>query len=586
MHRPLRDIQRTLADAVRHTPVETLLALLLAGTASAGIADAFSDDVVARALMTGALALVAVFAVSAAHALRVFDTRTRWALTGTVLAVGAVYGIVQLDLDQVTEVWRWAFLGVAATMALVLVPVAARMGDVGPSERFWRYNLRLLSRVAVAYTYAMALYIGLSIALAAVDGLFHLAVGDDVFGHMFVWIVLALGTVLAAGGLSEVRRIGEPFGAQTLVWNGRAGTFLFMPLVLVYLGIMYAYMARVLATGEIPSNILSPLALGAGILGYLGLFLLQPQMHRDDFKPLARVMRAFPVAFVPVVPLGLWAVWQRVDQYGWTEFRYARMAALLCLLAFSLAGAYRWVRRQEFSLVTGPAILGAAALIAAVGPFSAAEVSLRSQQERLRDALQDAELLDTNGQMVRPDQMPESGEVHETIYQTARYLLQTHGAAGLAELTPARLGEHPHVDDQLAALGIRGPVPATRYISLAPRTPRLYELPRGGWVAEFDAYPQMAWRADDGLGVRIEGDRITIDHPRIAGTARIAINGLRERAVEGTYTPTDAERDLDIVDARGVVVGRLMLANANFNVTHGEIELTYVSGLLHAFDQP
>ena len=99
-------------------------------------------------------------------------------------------------------------------------------------------------------------------------------------------------------------------------------------------------------------------ALGSGrfaavpqiFFGFFGLFALQPQMHRKDFKPLAAVLRAFPVAFVPIVPFGIWAVWQRIAQYGWTEFRYARMAALVCLGIFSLIGAYKWLRKQEFSV--------------------------------------------------------------------------------------------------------------------------------------------------------------------------------------------------------------------------------------------
>ena len=43
-----------------------------------------------------------------------------------------------------------------------------------------------------------------------------------------------------------------------------------------------------------------------------------------------------PIAFLAVLvllPLAVWAVWVRRDQYGWTESRYLRLALLVALAA-------------------------------------------------------------------------------------------------------------------------------------------------------------------------------------------------------------------------------------------------------------
>jgi hypothetical protein len=458
MHKLWIRMRASVIDALRNTPVEVAIGLGLAAALSAFIAGWWENDAdMGRLFLTAFLGLCAIFATSASHALKVFDSRTRWLLTTVFGASIAAYGTWVLEVPLATEMWRWAFLAVAAVMGVMLVPVAARMGEVSGSERFWRYNMRLLNRVAVAGAYAFSLFAGLALGVAAIDGLFELSINDDIYGHLFAWIVVGLGTVLAVGSLTEVKRIGEPFGRENLMWGGRLGTFLFMPLVLLYLGIMYVYLAKLLVTGVVPSNILSPLALGAGMLGYFGLFVLQPQMHREDFKPLAAVLRAFPAAFIPIVPFGIWAVWQRVAQYGWTEFRYARMAALVCLGLFSLIGAYKWLRKQEFSLVTGPAILAAIACLSAVGPWGASNVSRASQVQRLEHALRQSELLGPDGRMLSK-QVVEAhafeGEHGTTVRESLDYLLTEHGDEAVAHLSPIDLSEHDYSWEKLTALGV------------------------------------------------------------------------------------------------------------------------------------
>lgn len=572
-----RNLRATITDALLNTPVEALIAVFLASVFSLGIENT-SENLVVPAFMVGFLALCAVFATSASHALKVFDTKTRWILTSVFGAGAAAYGVGVLDIDLATEVWRWAFLAIAAVMGVMLVPVAARLGDVSASERFWRYNIRLFARTGVAYAYGFALFVGVCIGVAAIDGLFELRIDGDVYGHLFSWIVVGLGTLLAIGSLGEIRRIGEAFAPETLVWSGRLGTFLFMPLVVLYLGIMYVYLGKVVFTGGLPSNILSPLALGAGMLGYFGLFVLQPHMQREDFKPLAAVLRVFPVAFVPVVPFGIYAVWQRVAQYGWTEFRYARMAALVCLGVFSVVGAVKWLRKQEFSLVTGPAILGVVALLGAVGPWGASHVSEVSQLNRFEQALQEANLLE-NGKLLPPEVVKErkfSAQAEE-IRSTAEYLARAHGATAFDELTMVEIQstEYYEIVRELGIIDLRE-VPMSLTLNASDRP---FEVDRGGTIAKFSVSEHSQPTAP--VDAKLRGQELTVAVDGKRGVALLEFDSVQVPFADHYLELPDAERVIPLVDPDSRQrVGSLAISDVRFeDGGDGVARPTYVSGI-------
>ena len=431
-------VARDAISAVERTPVEVLLAVGAAAFLSVALeTPALDGFAVARVVMPMMLLWFVILAISALASLRVFPQPTRWILTAVATAGSAAYGLAVFEPEQIGELWRYAFLVTSAITGLMLVPVAARMKDATASERFWRFNMLLGFRFGIAFLYAGLLYVGLAVAVQAISKLFEIELSGEIYGHLAAWIFVGGGGLLAAGGLSDVVRIDRALDEASLKWLGRLGTFLFIPLLLLYLGILYAYFIKMFATGAVPSNMISPLALGAGMLGFLGLFVLQPFMHRDDHRSLALVLQAFPAAFVPIVPLGAWAVLERIDQYGFTEFRYARLAALVCLGGFALIGAYRWVRRQPFSLTTGPAILAVVSLLAAAGPWSATSVATRSQTGRLIDAAASAGVLTPERRLAAPEMLGEvTGEAGSTLSATVKYLVEHHGARSLRHILP------------------------------------------------------------------------------------------------------------------------------------------------------
>src|SRR5690606_5682983 len=108
-----------------------------------------------------------------------------------------------------------------------------------------------------------------------------------------------------------------------------AAAFLLMPLVAVYLLILYAYAARVLMEWRWPMGWASYLVLGFSALGLLVLFVIHPLednagaaaadggwQARWEAKWVKLFTRHFHHALIPLLLLLFAAIGRRVHEYG------------------------------------------------------------------------------------------------------------------------------------------------------------------------------------------------------------------------------------------------------------------------------
>ena len=291
-------------------------------------------------------------------------------------------------------------------------------------DRSWWIQARLLLRVAVAAAYGVALFVGIAIAIFAIEQLFELDIDDDVYAHLAGWTFFALVPWIVVGGRVALVGPASPRAEGARRVARLAATFFAAPLAVGYTAILYAYAVRVAVTGEVPKNLLSPLVIGAGALWLLLAFLVEPiradavedsaGQGRDEGESTAAktsaeapgstaltlLARWLPPALLPMLALGIWAVAVRIQQYGWTEFRYVRLAVLAalvvlrgrgdCTLLMRSRGRVAHGNRAPLSWSAVPAVLALAMFLSAVGPWSAPAVALRSQKARLAAAIAQA----------------------------------------------------------------------------------------------------------------------------------------------------------------------------------------------------
>jgi hypothetical protein len=460
----LRAYLRDARDAFVHAPVEVLIGVCVAVTFSVSVrATGGEGEWWVRVFAAAVVALPLVFGASVLRARGVISAAARWGATALALAVAGGYAAWIFDPGRSAEGWRAAALAAAAWLALALVPIPGGGDEAERRWRFWRFDAFLLARILTVGLYGAALFAALAGAVSAVTSLFELDAPDHLYQDLAGAVFFALVPWVVAGGVPVLAAEGSDRSAVPLTAARRVGRYFYAVVLVIYLAILFAYTLKVLATGDLPKNILSPIVLIAGLGGLLGGIFLEPLHDDPESRGVGRLIRAFPALLLPLLPLPIWAVGVRQDQYGWTEFRYLRLVILLALLVLAIVGTVRLVRRQRPLLALVPALLAAALLLGSVGPWSAQAVSRRDQSARLRAGLTEAGLL-KEGRLTRallapgqnparPDSLP--GEQYRRISGALTYLYDAHGPAAVRRVVGVEVKGYENGWQLVHALGVR-----------------------------------------------------------------------------------------------------------------------------------
>jgi len=455
----LSTIRAALLEPWKRAPIESLIVLTCALLTSAHINGAnLSEQLVSSWWLTSMTLLAAVFGATLLHEFGTIDRKPRWSISVSYIAAAFLYGTFLLAPDKSPELYRWGLLTSALALTVFLTPLAARTSIENRRRLVSQFAVRFLQRLVVALSFCFALYLGLAGAFAAIDSLFDAGIPSEIYGHLATWMFSVAAPLTVFAGVSEMTD-DEPYtpGAETIRWMCHLGNWVFLPLAGVYLAILYIYEFDVLLTGDAPKNLLSPLALGAAIVVIIMLFLLNFLRYTDRGEPLVERLEWLPVAYLPIVPMPLWAVAVRIQQHGWTEFRYVRiLAAVGVALAFGYA-TYRKLKGRAFSIQALPATFAVLCMLASFGPWGVVAVSKSSQQSTLRAELMEAGAL-KNGQLhpLTEQQVRElDTSLVQNIHSRADYLEDNYGPSALKPVAGVdNISSHKEALEPLAALGL------------------------------------------------------------------------------------------------------------------------------------
>jgi cytochrome bd-type quinol oxidase subunit 2 len=503
--RTLRAYAADARAAFRSAPVEVALGVALAVALSIEVrSQSFTEDEFMRMAASVVLAFPLVLALSVLAARGVIGAAARWAGTAAVLVACAAFGWFGLHEDRDADGWRWLLLACTAVLLLAMTPgLPWRERD---RRRSWAFGWRLAVRAVGIGLYSVALFAVLAGAVAAVVSLFELRKPDHVYTDLAGAVFFAFAPWIFVGG---IHRLSAPPPDGVPEGVSRLGRWLYAPVLVIYLAVLYAYAVKVLATGELPRNLVSPLVIAAGLIGLLGAVLLEPVHDDDEHRGVSMLVRAVPALLLPLVPLALWALGARLGEYGWTEFRYARMAVVVAIGILAVLGTIRLVRRRRPMQGTVPAVFAAVALLSAVGPWSAPALSRRDQAERLRTEFRRARI---DPRRLPADSVTVDSAAYQRIASGAQYLLNAHGIGALQAVIPALPDTTRSVWEMGEKLGLR---PGCR---------------PGAWVSS-----DLVWgpgvRVPAGTMVPLEIDEV---RPRAAVVAGIRATIVNDRLrVEG-----------------------------------------------------
>lgn len=266
------------------------------------------------------------------------------------------------------------------SFASIFVFFSASFVKNDSSAAFWSFNFSLIGRMIISFAFAAFIFIGFSVAVMAFSELIYKIHSDGkIIGYAAAFCFSFFAPVywLAKIGKAEDYYIGEIKEVAGSVFL----KFMTTPLVVVYLAILYIYLAKILVTGEVPKNWSATLILSFSAAGLINYVLMYPFAKMTDNPPVwaRNYHKFFFFALLPLLPLLFYSIWVRIQTHGITEKRY--IVAALGLWLFGISLYFLIGKRKSLRSIT--ISLSLLAIASVFGPWNMVDVSIDAQFVRL-----------------------------------------------------------------------------------------------------------------------------------------------------------------------------------------------------------
>ncbi len=413
---------------VKRFPLVCLVAFLGSTVLSLMLSDGISDErqnALAVWAQTFALGIPLFFAST----LFAENLKGRFQKIGVYKLATAIQIVVYFHLNHVNThgfnqgELSIAFVGyfLAFHLLVSFLPLVRQFN----STVFWHFNKTLFLRAAITGLYVAVLFAGLAGALVALDQLLGFNIKSIYYGRL--WFYMAgLGSVwmfLAhiPRNLKDTIESGYPKGLQVFA------QYILMPLVLLYLVILYVYGIKIIVAGTLPIGWVSNLILAFSVVGMLALLLLHPLTEKADNIWVNRFTRGYYLALIPLLVLLFIAAFTRINAYGFTELRYALLALAIWLSGIT---AFMLITHNRFIWAIPVSLFLTVLWVFFIPGYNLHEVSKNSQSQRLHELLKENNMFSGENELVAPAKtLPDS--VSAEIFNITKYLSVNHGITGL-----------------------------------------------------------------------------------------------------------------------------------------------------------
>lgn len=295
----------------------------------------------------------------------------------SLLFVYALYFTISFPIVEV-DFYQVGMYMLAAHFLIAFLPFLGKSSTTS----FWQYNRILFQRIIQSVLFSGTLFIGISVALLSIDKLLHVDMPDKIYGDLLAFIACIFNTWYFLAGISHDWEVLEQDTNYPSLLK-QFVQFVLLPLVVVYLGILYLYLAEIIITFLLPSGWVGWLVLCFSIAGILALLLIWPIQNKPENSWILVFSKYFYLALFPLIILLFLAAYERIYQYGVTPNRYYLVELAIWLTVVTLYFTFS----REKNIERIPQSLFVAALISLIGPVGAVGWSVRSQKDRFQKIL-------------------------------------------------------------------------------------------------------------------------------------------------------------------------------------------------------
>ena len=301
-----------------------------------------------------------------------------------------VFFLTLSDQTDFYDIGRYILLSIAFHLLVSFAPFIFTK-DKSQLD-FWNFNQTVFLRFILSGLYTFVLYGGLAIALLSFDKLFEMNIDGKRYGQLLFFIVGIFNTWFFCSGVPKPEDMkSEAFPKGLKIFT----QYVLLPIIVIYVLILYLYLFKIIFSWNLPVGWVSYLVIGFSTAGIFSLLLIYPLVESKEIKWVKIFSRIFFISLIPQIVLLFLAITVRTSDYGITERRY-----YVFVLAFWLSITTLYYIITNFKNIKYiPISLSIIAVLTSVGPWSAFNMSLNSQINRLEEILNKNSIL-VNGKII------------------------------------------------------------------------------------------------------------------------------------------------------------------------------------------
>lgn len=251
------------------------------------------------------------------------------------------------------------------------------------------YIIDILFNFIITAIYSFVLFFGIVIILFTIVQLFNVDIPDKFVYYSFLIIAGIFAPSLFLAKIPQLKgdsyKIEYPKALKVLL------LYIVIPLITVYSIILYVYFMKIIITRNWPQGLVSHLVLWYSVVSVAVIFLISPILA--DNKLAYRFKFLFPKFILPILAMMFISMGIRINAYGITESRYFALVLGLWVLGVMV---YFSLKKRLTNIVI-PISLSIVILLSIIGPVSSFSVSKFSQNNRLKNILEQNSMLTGEG---------------------------------------------------------------------------------------------------------------------------------------------------------------------------------------------
>jgi|GEM_PF-1767960 len=312
-----------------------------------------------------------------------------------IVSLPILYGIwelVRTEKNDFLTSYDSVFIYFALIFALVVG--CSFIGKFNYHKDFVAYVSKIFQSLIVSNIYSFIVFIGLSGIVFAFTSLFNVNFGEYIYLKIAIFSFILFNVITFLSEFPKVRDsfidYKYPIAFRFLL------VFILAPIIVIYTIILIAYFLKIIALQQMPNNIIVNLVLWYSIISVFYLFFIS---RIDRYEVINKLRRILPIVIIPLIFMMFLALFIRVREYGFTENRYLSLAAGIWVL---LSMIY-YIFYKDNSNIVIPIILFVITILTCVGPASAINISVKSQNSRFVNLLKSNEMIEGDKIKSKPD---------------------------------------------------------------------------------------------------------------------------------------------------------------------------------------